>query len=115
MPTAEPPVRGRYASGGFGKTAGRRGDDGGGGRRNDGVGGGGGGGGGGGEQRACGLVEVKKLLRVLSSLSASDLKIQNAIVCVVPGQMVILKVYMQDDSAGSFIIYYIPCTHEEDP
>ena len=52
---------------------------------------------------------------VLSSLSASDLKIQNAIVCVVPGQMVILKVYMQDDSAGSFIIYYIPCTHEEDP
>ena len=78
-------------------------------------GGGGGGGGGGGEQRACGLVEVKKLLRVLSSLSASDLKIQNAIVCVVPGQMVILKVYMQDDSAGSFIIYYIPCTHEEDP
>ena len=59
---------------------------------------------------ACGLVEVEKLLRVLSSLSASDLKIQNAIVCVVPGQMVILKVYMQDDSAGSFIIYYMPCT-----
>jgi hypothetical protein len=69
--------------------------------------GGGGGGGGSETSEACALVEVKKLLRVLQSLSASDLKIQNAIVCVVPGQMVILKIYLQDDSAQSFLIYCV--------
>ena len=73
------------------------------------------GGAGGGEQRACALVEVRKLLKVLQSLSSSDLRIQNAIVCIVPGQMVILKVYLQDDSAQSFLIYYIPVGVEEEP
>ena len=66
-----------------------------------------------GEQRACALVDAKKLVRVLSSLSSSDLKIQNAIVCVVPGQMVILKIYLQDGNAQSFLIYYLPVGVEE--
>ena len=57
---------------------------------------------------ASASVEVKKLLRVLTSLSASDLKIQNAIVCVVPNTMVILKIYLNDETAQSFMIYYLP-------
>ena len=58
---------------------------------------------------------MKKLLRVLASLSASDLKIQNAIVCVVPGKMVILKIYLHDGNAQSFLIYYLPVGVEEEP
>ena len=68
-----------------------------------------------GEQRACALVDAKKLVRVLSSLSSSDLKIQNAIVCVVPGKMVILKIYLHDGNAQSFLIYYLPVGVEEEP
>ena len=41
-------------------------------------------------------------------MSSSDLKINNAIVCVVPNAMVILKIYLNDDSAQSFMIYYLP-------
>ena len=72
------------------------------------------GGGGGGrsssssKDEASASVEVRKLLRVLTSLSSSDLKINNAIVCVVPGVMVILKIYLQDDTGQSFMIYYLP-------
>lgn len=57
---------------------------------------------------ASASVEVKKLLRVLQSLSASDLKIHNAIVCIVPGSMVILKIFLPDQSQQSFITYYLP-------
>ena len=53
-------------------------------------------------------MEVKKLLRILTSLNASDIRIQNAIVCVVPNAMVILKIYLNDESAQSFMIYYLP-------
>jgi hypothetical protein len=59
-------------------------------------------------EEASASVEVRKLLRVLQSLSSSDLKIQNAIVCVVPSAMVILKIYLQDDTASSFLLYYLP-------
>ena len=71
--------------------------------------GGAGGGDGSRADEASASVEVKKLLRVLQSLSASDLKINNAIVCVVPNTMVILKIYLHhDDSGQSFLIYYLP-------
>ena len=52
---------------------------------------------------------------MLGSLTSSDLRIQNAIVCVAPGQMLILKVYLQDDSGQSFLIYYLPVGVDEDP
>ena len=65
-------------------------------------------GGGGGEVMATASVEIKKLLRVLGSLTGSDLRIQNAIICVVPGSMVVLKIYLADESNESFIIYYLP-------
>ena len=63
---------------------------------------------------ASASVEIKKLLRVLQSLSASDLKIQNAIVCVVPGSMVILKIYLPDVNQESFMIYYLPVMADPD-
>ena len=59
-------------------------------------------------ETASASVEVKKFLRVLQSLSSSDLKIQNAIVCIVPGSMVILKIYLPDVNQESFMIYYLP-------
>lgn len=69
-------------------------------------------------QTATALVEVKKLLRVLQSLCSSDLKIQNAIVCISPNEMVILKIYLPDVVTDirqhSYMIYYIPTMADPD-
>ncbi len=61
-----------------------------------------------GQLSAVADVEAKKLLRILSSLTGSDLKIQNAIVCVAPDSMVVLKIYLPDSENGSFLIFYLP-------
>ena len=53
-------------------------------------------------------MEGKQLLRVLTSLCSADIKIQNAIVCIVPGAMVVLKIYLPDKEQSSFMIYYLP-------
>lgn len=65
-------------------------------------------------EEASASVEAKKLLRVLQSLAASDLRIQNAIICVVPNSMVIIKIYLHDQSAQSFLIYYLPVVVQDD-
>lgn len=57
---------------------------------------------------ATASIEVKKLLKVLTGLIASDVKIQNAIICVAPSASLVLKVYLHDSSGQSFIIYYLP-------
>lgn len=67
-----------------------------------------------GREEASALVDVRKFLRILQSLSASDLRIQNAIVCVVPSAMVILKIYLHDQSAQSFMIYYLPVSARDE-
>ena len=59
-------------------------------------------------QAASASVEGKQLLRVLTSLCSADIKIQNAIVCIVPGAMVVLKIYLPDKEQSSFMIYYLP-------
>ena len=45
---------------------------------------------------------------------SSDLKIQNAIVCIVPHSMVILKIYLPDTSQRSFMIYFLPVLAGDD-
>ena len=57
---------------------------------------------------ASATVEVKKLLRVLQSLSSSDLRIQNAIVCIAPNSMVILKIFLPDTEMQSYVVYCLP-------
>lgn len=64
------------------------------------------------EASAC--VDARVFLKVLASLNASDLRISNAIFCVVPRRLVILKIYLQDETASSFMIYYLPVRAGED-
>ncbi|KAL1520795.1 hypothetical protein AB1Y20_022359 [Prymnesium parvum] len=56
---------------------------------------------------AIARLEVKRLLKVLASLSQSDMRICNSIICVVPDKMVVLKVFLPDESQQSSLIFYL--------
>ena len=61
----------------------------------------------GGRRVARARLEVKRLLKVLQSLTQSDVKICNSIVCVVPERMVVLKVFLPDEAQQSSLIFYL--------
>mmetsp|Transcript_40230 Transcript_40230/g.106427 ORF Transcript_40230/g.106427 Transcript_40230/m.106427 type:complete len:90 (-) Transcript_40230:3-272(-) len=56
---------------------------------------------------ASARLEVKRLLKVLTSVLQADMRICNSIICVVPEKMVVLKVFLPDDSQQSSLIFYL--------
>jgi len=63
----------------------------------------------GGVHEAAARVEAKKLQRVLASLLGSDIKVHNALLCIIPHSSVVLKFFLPDQNTGSScLIFYLP-------
>ena len=59
---------------------------------------------------AAGAVLVpKKLQKVLAALLGTDIKVHNALLCIIPHTSVVLKFFLPDQNTGSScLIFYLP-------
>ena len=62
-----------------------------------------------GVHEAVARVEAKKLQKVLAALLGTDIKVHNALLCIIPHTSVVLKFFLPDQNTGSScLIYYLP-------
>ena len=63
------------------------------------------------EDTAEARVEVKRLSKMLQGLVSADMKMHNGICCIIPGQALVLKVFLpslDQDPTSSHIVFYTP-------
>ena len=62
-----------------------------------------------GVHEAVARVEAKKLQKVLAALLGTDIKVHNALLCIIPHTSVVLKFFLPDQNTGSScLIFYLP-------
>ena len=62
-----------------------------------------------GVHEAVARVEAKKLQKVLAALLGTDIKVHNALLCIIPHTSVVLKFFLPDQNTGSSCrIFYLP-------